>query len=417
MSGTAALDHALDLLAPGMTVFLSGTSGESLAFREALSKRPGKAAGVRFVGVFFPGINDHDYLAADASTTLRAYFAHAHLREGWRGGRVELMALDYPGIWDDLERLPIDLALVQCSPADARGRFTLGICHDFAPAIWARAAERVVHVNPLMPRTEGPFSVAPGDCTLVCEQEAPLVEVRGGDPGPELLCIGDLVADIVQEGDTVQLGIGKMQGAVVRALRRHRRLRIHSGMVSEEIAGLLSSGVVDGPGSVTTGVALGDQAFYRGIEGDERFRFLPVAGTHDVRALARIGGFVSINAAVEVDLLGQVNCECLDGRLLAGVGGMPAFMAGARLAERGRSVFCLAATARRGTVSRIVPRLGDGGTVAVPRHAVDYVVTEHGSVSLAGLPVRQRAAKLISIAAPEFRESLEKAWHEEFLRL
>ncbi|PKO90564.1 MAG: acetyl-CoA hydrolase [Betaproteobacteria bacterium HGW-Betaproteobacteria-12] len=410
MNKQACLDQVVAMLRPGMNVFIPGTSGESLAFFEALCRHPDKAAGVRFVGVHFPGINFGDYPGLHPQARQRAYFIQPNLREPMRQGRVDLLPLDYTGVWQDLQSLPIDLALAQVSPPDAAGRMSLGVCHDFLPAVWARAAIRVAHVNPRMPRTQSSFSIARADCDVVCEIDAPLVTQLSGDPGPELLAIGRHVAAMVRDGDTLQLGIGKMQSAVVRSLREHRQLRLHSGMVTEEILGLRESGAIQGVGSIVAGVALGDESFYRRLAEDDAFAFRSVGETHDICSIARIPNFVSINAAVEIDLFGQVNCDCLDGRLLAGVGGMPPFVTGARLAPGGRAIFCLSSTAGKGTISRIVPRLGTGSAVGAARYMLDRVVTEHGSAELAKLSLHQRAEKLIELADPPFREGLAAEW-------
>lgn len=410
MSQTMTLDQVVALLRPGMNVFVPGTSGESLAFFEALRRSPERSAGVRFVGVHFPGINQSDYAGLHPAATLRAYFAQPSLREPMQQGRVDLLPVDYTGVWQDLLGLRIDLALAQVSAPDAGGRMSLGICHDFLPAVWSRAAIRVAHVNPRMPRTRGSFSIARAECDIVCEVDSPLVTQLSGDPGPELATIGRNVAALVRDGDTLQLGIGKMQSAVVRALRGHRQLRLHSGMVTEEIVGLRASGAIQGSGSIVAGVALGDENFYRQLAEDDAFAFRSVGETHDICRIAGIPNFVSINAAVEIDLFGQVNCDCLGGRLLAGVGGMPPFVTGARLADGGRAIFCLSSTADKGAVSRIVPKLGSGSAVGAPRHMLDCVVTEHGLAELAKLSLHRRAETLIGLAAPQFRDGLAAEW-------
>lgn len=410
MTVVATLDQVVARLQPGMNVFLPGTSGESLAFYQALRRAPHKAVGVRFVGALFPGINESDYLALDPAATQRAYFANPSLREPMRAGRVDLLPVDYPGAWQDLQNLRIDLALAQVSPPDDAGRMSLGNCYDFLPAVWHKAAVRVAHINPQMPATVGSFSIARGDCDLLCDEDAPLIAQLSGDPNEELMAIGRHVASCVRDGDTLQFGIGKMQSAVVRSLREHRELRLHSGMVTEEILGLLDAGVIQGEASIVAGVALGDRDFYRRLAIDRSFYFKSVGETHDVLKIAQIPNFVSINAAIEIDLFGQVNCDCLDGRLLAGVGGMPPFVNGARLAQGGRAIFCLGSTAARGSVSRIVPKLGTGSAVGATRYMLDRVVTEHGVAELAGLSLHQRAERLIAIAAPAFREQLGREW-------
>lgn len=405
-----SMSALVDALRPGMTVFLGGVSGESLAFRDALRAAPGKAAGVRFVGVFFPGINEGAYVGLHPQARQRAYFMLPDFRPDFLDGRVELLPLDYVGAWADLARLEIDLAIVQTSAPDAHGRLSLGICHDFAPAVWARARQRVAHINPAMPRTHGSVSLRLDDCDAVVDCAAELLSYPDETPNTALETLAEYVAGIVRDGDTVQLGIGKMVTAVCEALDDHRALRLHAGMATAAVVPLIERGVIGGVGAVRVGVALGGADFYARVARDDTFYFEPVSETHDVRRIAAIDRFVAINAALEVDLFGQVNCDTLSGKLFAGVGGMPAFASGARLSSGGRAVFALLSSAAKGAVSRIVPRLDANALVGAPRHMADLVVTEHGVADLRGASLDQRAERLIAIAAPDHRADLAARW-------
>lgn len=411
-----SMDEVVASLRPGMTVFLGGVSGESLALRDALRADPDRAAGVRFVGVFFPGINEGVYARLHTDARQRAYFMLPEFRPDFLDGRIELVPTDYVGAWRDLSQLDFDLALVQTCEPDDRGRLSLGICHDFAPAAWARARRRIAHVNPSMPRTRG-GSLALDECDGVVEAEAALVCYPADEASAPLVRLARYVANVVHDGDTVQVGIGKMVTAVLASLTGHRRLRLHAGMATQAVRPLIEKGVIAGRGAVTVGLALGDRDFYRDVAADETFWFAPVSETHDIRRLAAIENFVAINAALEVDLFGQVNCDTLSGRLVAGVGGMPAFAQGAKLSAGGRAIFALLSSASGGAVSRIVPRLDTGALVGAPRHVADLVVTEHGVADLRGATLAERAARLIAVAAPEHREALQAAWRMELARL
>jgi len=201
-----------------------------------------------------------------------------------------------------------------------------------------------------------------------------------------------------------------MVAAVLGALGDHRNLKLHAGMATEAVAPLIDRGVIRGAGAAVVGVVLGDTAFYTRVARDETFRLAPVSETHDVRRIATIDNFVAINAAIEVDLFGQVNCDTLGGKLVAGVGGMPAFAAGAKLSSNGRAVFALLSSASGGTASRIVPRLDATSLVGAPRHLPDLVVTEHGVADLRGASLGERAARLISVADPRHRDQLREGW-------
>lgn len=398
-------------LEPGMTVFVPGVSGESQAFFAALARNRAKAEGVRFVGVHFPQLNHNDYAGLHPAARLRAYFMLPELRESFRRGQVELVPADYAGILRDLRRLDVDVAIAQVSRPDSAGDMSLGLAYDFLPAVWSRARFRVAHVNPELPVTRGSFRVAASDCDLICEEPSPTIEYDSGEPSEALLQLGRNAASVIRDGDTIQLGIGRYQRALLAALDGHRGLRMHSGLVTADVLPLIDRGVITGAAAIEVGVALGDRAFYRRLAEDPTFYFRPASETHDVQRIARIPDFVALNAALEIDLFGQVNTESLGAQLVAGVGGMPAFVQGARLAENGRAVFCIAATAEKGRVSRIVPRLADR-FVALPRHAADIVTTEFGVARLEGLSADERAARLIELAAPPFRAALAGQWQE-----
>lgn len=405
-------------LRPGMTVYVPGVSGESLAFLEALQAQPEFAAGVRFVGMHFPGINRSDYLALHPEARQRAYVMMPGLRAGFADGRAELLPLDHPGIYRDLaQNVEIDLAIAQLTPPDAQGMCSLGASYDFLSAVWAKAKRRVAHFNPRLPRTHGSFRVHVSELDAAFEADHAVVEYDSGQPNETMLKHAALVASLVRDGDTLEFGIGKLQVGILGALKHHRELRVWSGMVSPPILPLLDAGVIKGKGQITGGVALGDMAFYNRVGRDETFHFRPVSETHDVLRLGLIQNFCAINSAVEVDLFGQSNCDVLNGKLVAGVGGLPAFVAGALLSEGGRSIIALPTATDDGRYTRIVATLGEKSLTALPRHVADYVVTEQGIASLRGLSVHARAAALIAIAAPAFRESLSQSWAEIAKRL
>lgn len=421
MSASLPLSRPGDVLKhlhPGVSVFVPGVSGESIAFFDELRKQPERAAGVTFVGVQFPGVNDCDYLALHPSVRQRAYFMSSAIRAGLREERVDLMPLDYPGIVRDLERLPaMDVAVAQVSAPDEHGMCGLGVSQDFLPAVWHKAHLRVAHVNPRLPRTRGSFAIRAADCHLAFESDA-LIPTLADEPfDAQTGRHAALIAGLIDDGDTLQFGVGRLQAAVVYSLANHRRLRIHSGMVSTAVTALLDSGAIDGIGAIETGVALGTDAFYKSVDGNPTYHFRPVRETHDIRRIAAIPKFCAINSALEVDLLGQVNADSLAGRLVAGVGGLPVFAAGAQLSPGGRSIIMLPATADKGRSSRIVCSARHSFPVTLPRHAADIVVTEHGVARLNGLSVAGRARALLAIAAPGFRDALAAEWHEVESRL
>jgi acyl-CoA hydrolase len=412
-----SIDAVLAELKPGMTVYVPGVSGESAPLYAALKARPHAAAGVRFVGVHFPGINRCDYLSLHPEARQRAYFMQPGLRAGLHDGRVDLLPLDYPGIYRDLAELQIDVAFTQITPPDEEGLCSLGASYDFLPAIWQRARKRVGLINRRLPWTSGSFAVRADECHALCDADSELLSFDGGTPNATMNTHAGLVAGLVRDGDTLEFGVGKLQAAIPAALSDHRHLKVYSGMVSPPVLPLLDRGVISGRNSIQAGVALGDAAFYQRLAQDDRFFFRPVSETHDVRRLAAIPQFCAINSAIEVDLFGQANADSIGGRMMAGVGGLPAFVNGARLSTGGRSIIALSAATDDGSISRIVPTMGPNTAVAVPRHEADYVVTEYGVAELRGATLAERAQRLIAIAAPPFRDSLSQAWSQILKRL
>ena len=401
-------------LRPQTTVYLPGVSGESLAIYKALQGAPESAAGVRFVGMHFPGINRSDYLGLHAQARQRAYFMLPGLRAGLASGRGELMPLDHPRIYRDLAGLEVDVAVVQVSPPDEKGFCSPGLSYDFHPAVWSRARQRLAHVNPDMPKTRGSFRIHVSELDVIIDEPSPLVQLsEPADAADDRLRRqAALVAELVRDGDTIEFGVGKLPAAIAAALVDHRNLRIWSGMIASSVLTLLDSGAVHGEASVEGGVALGEAALYDRVSRDDAFYFRPVNETHDVARLMRIERFCAINSAIEVDLFGQANADMIKGRYVAGVGGLPAFAAGASLSPGGRSIIVLPAATDDGRFSRVVLNVGKQAMAALPRHAADTVVTEYGVAELGGLSLHERARAMIRIAAPQFRDELERTWSE-----
>ena len=240
------------------------------------------------------------------------------------------------------------------------------------------------------------------------EGNAPVPVYDAGSRNSSIDRIARLVAAQIRAGDTVQLGLGKVQAAVLDALAGHHDLGFHAGMISGPMLGALEKGVFSR--GVTTGIALGDPMFLRAVALRPDIRFRPVAHTHSMETLSGIEHMVSINSVIEVDLFGQANAETLGGEQVSGHGGLVDFVRGARASRGGRPILALPATARSGTISRIVLALDAHAPVSVARADVDIVVTEHGVAELRHAGMEQRAQRLIAIAAPEFRDELADAW-------
>jgi acyl-CoA hydrolase len=398
------------LLKPGMRVYAPGTTAESPLLRDALTTAPEAAAGVHFLGVWLPGINHTDYAGLHPGARATAFFIGRELRASFAAGRIDLMTLSYFEVYRYLQNhAAIDLAVVQTAPPDGDGRLSFGVGNDFTPAVAGSARKILAHVNPRMPRTQGAGSIALDRVDYLIEGGSPLLADDPADD-PVWRAIGRHIATLVRDGDTIEVGIGRVQG-VLSALTAARRLKLHTGAVTSPLFDLLAAGALaEGDGAVTCGIAFGSDALYRLVADSAVVRFAPVGETHDIATLRRIERFIAINGVIEVDLLGQANAETADGRQVSGAGGLLDFMRGARLSPGGLGIIALPATAGGGSVSRIVPALPAAAPVSVTRGDIDVVVTEHGIADLRLKAIDARAEALIAIAAPAHRDALADAW-------
>ncbi len=398
----------LDHLRPGAEVYTAGCAGHSLLFEAWLQQAPERSAGVRFTGVHIPTVNRFDFASLHPGARQRTIFLSAELRDSWLAGRVDYLPMSYSATYQWLsQEAEFDVALVQVAPPDENGQCSLGVAADFTPAAWPRAKRVLAHVNPRMPRTHGP-SIPWSRIDAAIEHDGPLLEAPDPAPDPAMDAVAERIVTLVPDRATLQLGLGRLQSAVLRALCGRRDLRLHTGMVSDGLLALIADGALaPAPDAVVAGVALGSQALYDAVAG--RVQFREVGHTHDHGVLRAIPRLTAINSALSVDLLGQVNGDCLGGRQLSGIGGLPDFLRGARQAPQGRGIIALPAATPKGQ-TRIVPIL-PAGPVSVTRLDADCVVTEHGIADLRHLDVHARARALIAIADPTHRESLERDWH------
>jgi acyl-CoA hydrolase len=409
-------EEAAGLLRPGMTVYIPGLAGESPLFAEALARRPETCAGIRFIGVWLPGFNRTDYAALHPDARATAFFVGPALRSSFAAGLIDYVPISYFAIYNYLSTCAIDVAFLHVSAPDAEDRVSLGVANDFTPAVLAQAKVKVAHVNLQMPHTVGAATLHLDEVDYIVEETCPL---RGAEDGidPVFSRIGHHLAALVEDGDTLEIGIGRVQG-VLAGLLGKRGLRFHTGAVTDPLIDLERDGALAGDeGAITTGVAWGSRALYDFVANEPRVRFAPVGWTHDVRNIAAVKRFVAVNSVVEIDLLGQANGEMIGGRQISSAGGLTDFMRGARLSPGGFSVLALTATAKGGAVSRIVPTLSPGTAVSVARGDVDCVITEHGIADLRHAAIDARAEALIAVAAPQFRQELHAQWRRRRSRM
>lgn len=404
---TATLDavDAIALLPRGANVLVAGATGESALLADAVMAA-GHAIEANFTGIFVPGLNRTTYLPNDACR-VETFFMTPELAA--HRSQVDFLPLCYRDILARLRATRFDAALMMVSPPDAYGRCSFGPAVDFLAVLWPSIPLRIAQVNAQMPRTGGDPGMPVEALAVAIERATPMAGMAIDRSDPTTERIAAHVAAIVPDGATLQTGLGKVPGAILRALVRHRDLRIHSGLIGDAVVDLADAGALAGGTAVTAGVAIGSARLYRAIA-DPIFDFRPVSVTHDLSTIAAIPHFISINSALEVDLFGQAYAEVGPAGLMSGPGGASDFARGAGASIGGLRICALPATAVGGTVSRIVPPGDARGPVSLGRFDLDLVVTEHGCADLRGRDHHGRAAALIDVAAPAHREMLAAAW-------
>lgn len=392
---------------PGMTVYLQGGVGEPLALRSLLQANPEVLDGVSMISCLLPGMNEFDYAALNPTARMTTFMLPAAARATFQAGRTTVRPLAYSQIPAFLAAQSFDLAIFQVTAPDTAGACGFGPCADFPAMVFAAARRRLGFVNPDLPDVFRGPRVRHDALDLTVTARGPFITAREDRPSPELDAISALVAQEVGDGAAIQTGIGGAPAAAVARLKDHRRLVVRSGMVTAGYRDLAKAGALDGAAAHMTGLAIGSPEFMTWAAG--AFDFVDATVTHGAEALAATPRFTAINSALEIDLFGQVNLEWRDGALFGGLGGAPDFARAALRSPGGRAILAFPATAKGGSISRIVPRL-TSPTVSLARNDVDLVITEHGVADLRGQDLETRARRLITLAAPDQRDGLERAW-------
>lgn len=405
-----------ELIRPGDTIHWPQASGEPLALMQALVDQRERLGGVRvFFGLGFSDILQPEHADHLSFRTLGGYGTNAALA---RAGVLEVVPCHASAVPRLIEQgvIPADVFFLHVSPRDEHGMYSLGAIVDHVRVAIDKARVVIAQVNERMPRTMGETQVHPSEIDLVVPVSHPLVRMPAPVIGPTELAIADLVAERIEDGAVLQFGIGSIPEAICDALGDKRDLGIHSGMVGDKLVDLVERGIVTNArkaidsGISVTATLIGTERLYDHVHDNPAVQMRPITYTHAGSVIAQLDRFTSINSAVEVDLTGQVNAETVGGLNFGAVGGAVDFVRGSALAPAGQSIMALPATARSGSVSRIVARLQDGVT-STPRSDVDLVVTEFGVAEMRGRSLAERARNLIAVAHPDFRARLEEASH------
>jgi itaconate CoA-transferase len=319
-----------------------------------------------------------------------------------------------------IEHVGVDTLIATVSPMDADGNFSLGTSTDYSLAVARSPGMRVIlEVNPNMPYVRGNCMIPVSDVTALVEHDIGLPILPPAPRSTVDDAIGAIVAGLVEDGDCLQMGIGALPDAVCAGLTHHRRLGLHTEMMTPGLVTLVKAGVVDNSAkqthverSVFT-FALGDQPLYDFLHNNPEVEAHPVEYVNDPFVIARNDKVVSVNATMQIDFSGACNSEFVNGRQFSGSGGQVDFVRGAYASRGGRSIIACHSTAAKGAISRIAPVLT--GPVTTPRNDTHIVVTEYGWTCLKGKSVAERAKALIAIAHPDFREELSRAAFEQGL--
>jgi 4-hydroxybutyrate CoA-transferase len=413
MSRTVTAQEAVAVIKSGDRVFIHSVAAAPQQLIAAMTARSGELRVVEVVHLHTMGAAPYAAPEMARSFRVNALFVGANVRQAVNEGRADYLPVFLSEV-PQLFRagvLPLDVALIQVSPPDRHGFCSLGVSVDVTRAAVQVAKTVIAQVNPNMPRTHGDGILHQDDIDFMVLVDDPIPEESHHPLTEAERAIGLHCAELVEDGACLQLGIGAIPNATLLGLRDHRRLGMHTEMLTDGVVDLVERGVITGeakavyPGKVVAGFALGGRPLYDFIDDNPQVSMLDIAYINDTAVIRRNPKVIAINSALEVDLTGQICADSLGDRLYSGVGGQMDFMRGAALSEGGKPIIALPSTTSKGE-SRIVSYLKPGAGVVSTRAHVHYVVTEHGIADLWGKNLRQRAAALIAIAHPSQRDTL-----------
>lgn len=418
-------EDAVKLVKSGDRVFIHGSAATPKVLFNALLDRAGEINNIELVSISTYGDINWKRKEVLDSFYLNSLFVSANVRE-WvnsnRGGYLPVFLSEIPGLFDQ-GILPLDVAMVQVSPPDAHGYCTLRTSVDAAFSAVRNAQIVIAQVNPQMPRVLGDGIIHYAHFTAMVWEDSSLPEVNYSaisDPVAEQ--ISEHVAGLIEDGSTLQMGIGTIPDAVLRQLSGHKGLGVHTEMFSDGLIPLVEKGVITNEfkkirqGKIVTSFILGTKKVYDFVDNNPSISCMNVSFVNDSDIIRRNPKVVAINSAIEIDLTGQICADSIGTYQYSGIGGQMDFMRGAALSEGGKPIIAIPSVTKKG-ISRITPFLKPGAGVVTTRGHVHYVATEFGVVNLYGRNLDQRARLLISIAHPDHKEALEKAYYERFGKL
>ncbi|MCG9894207.1 MAG: hypothetical protein MH204_01870 [Fimbriimonadaceae bacterium] len=423
MGTTTTAAEAVKCIKSGDRVFIHGMAAAPQPLIQAMTDRAPELRNVEIVHLHTEGPAPYSAPEMAESFFVNNLFIGANVRQAVRDGRADYVPVflsEVPVLFRQ-GVLPLDVALMTVAPPDSHGYVSLGVSVDAALAAVESAKIKIALINPNMPYTLGDGCVPLSMFDYVVEGDAtPLASHVGADPDDVERKIGTLVAGLVEDGATLQMGIGAIPNAVLAALTNHKGLGIHTEMFSDGVIPLVEKGVITGehksihPFRIVAGFVSGSEKIYRFVDRNPQVLMRDIAFVNDTSVIRKLNKMTAINSAIEIDLTGQICADSIGGTMFSGVGGQMDFVRGASLSKGGKPIFALPSRTAKG-VPRIVPFLKEGAGVVTTRAHVHWVVTEYGVADLYGKNLRQRAKALIEIAHPDDRAALEEAaakrWH------
>jgi len=418
-------DEAVKLIKSGDHVFIQGSTSIPEILVEAMARRGSELRDVRLYQGFAVAKGPAPYCREDLvdSFYVDACFVSNSVRD-WvnkgYGSTTPSFLGEVPRLFRD-GTCPVDVALLNCSMPDKDGYVSFGVSADLAFSAAETAPIIIAQLNRRMPFSYGDPVIHVSRLTAAVEVDDPLVEVPTPEPTPAEIALGNHVAALIPDGATLQIGVGGIPNAIIRALGNHKHLGVHTEAMTDGLLPLLEKGIIDNsqkrvmPGKSVASLALGSRRLYEYMDYNPDIIFKDVAWTNDPFRIARNPRVMSINSCLEIDLTGQICSDSIGTRIFSGVGGQVDFVYGSDRSEGGKSFLTMLSSTRSG-ISKIKPVLTPGAGVVTTRFAAHYVATEHGCVNLRGKDLPERARLLISIADPAAREDLERAATERYGR-
>jgi acyl-CoA hydrolase len=421
MSIFVSADEAVSVIASNNRVFIHSVAAAPRLLIEAMVRRAPQVRNVEIVHLHTEGSAPYAQPEYADHFRVNAFFVGSNVRKALAEGRADYVPIflsEVPALFRR-DILPLDVALVQVSPPDKHGFCSLGVSVDVSRAAVQKAKYVIAQVNPNMPRTHGDALIHKEVFHAMVESQDELHLFENPPANDIELQIGRNVASLIEDGATLQMGIGAIPDATLAALTHHKRLGIHTEMFSNGLIDLVERGVVTGeekrvhPGKIVAGFVMGNRSLYDFIDDNPLVAMLDIAYVNDTAVIRRNPKVTAINSAIEIDLTGQVCADSIGMMQYSGVGGQMDFIRGASLSEGGKPIIAMPSVTNKG-ISRITPFLKQGAGVVTTRAHMHYVVTEYGVANLYGKNMRQRAYELIRLAHPDHRESLEREAHSRF---